>query len=310
MSVSYLEPLRRAWSRAREMLFTRFTIEKWLVLGFAVFLAGLVDPGLPSAVELRWDLPLRVHGWDEASLFGIPLPELGTVWAIFVAPLLVIALAVGLALLWVGSRGKFIFLDGALNDRARIVEPWHRFKRLGDSLFLWRLGLWLACGVAWAVIVVPAMVVLHWSGEDGPGPWAVLPLFSLVVVGMMLAVVAAFVVLFLDSFIVPIMHASGVGSRAAWAQFLPLLKDHLADFILYGLFVLLLCIAVGLLLLAVTLATCCIVVPLLAVPYVNRVVLLPLSLTYRLYSVEFLAQFGPQYVAAPGAGVDGSVPPA
>ncbi len=37
--------------------------------------------------------------------------------------------------------------------------------------------------------------------------------------------------------------------------------------------------------------TCCIV----ALPYVGTVILLPLYVTYRLFSVEFLAQFDPGF---------------
>ena len=42
---------------------------------------------------------------------------------------------------------------------------------------------------------------------------------------------------------------------------------------------------------ALSIATCCILPLLLSVPYLNSVLLLPVSVFYRNYSVEFLAQF-------------------
>jgi hypothetical protein len=38
--------------------------------------------------------------------------------------------------------------------------------------------------------------------------------------------------------------------------------------------------------------TCCAGFLLLAIPYVNAVILLPVSYTFRAFSLEFLAQFG------------------
>ena len=58
----------------------------------------------------------------------------------------------------------------------------------------------------------------------------------------------------------------------------------------------------------VSVLACCVIWPvllLLAVPYVRSVVLLPISLTYRLYSVEFLAQFGPDFATGPHIDANG-----
>jgi len=45
--------------------------------------------------------------------------------------------------------------------------------------------------------------------------------------------------------------------------------------------------------------TCLIFFVLLMIPYISSVVLLPVSYTYRAYSLEFLAQFGPDYSLFP-----------
>ena len=52
-------------------------------------------------------------------------------------------------------------------------------------------------------------------------------------------------------------------------------------------------------LIALAVVTCCVLPLLLSVPYLRSVLLLPLSGFFRLYGVEFLEQFGPQYALRP-----------
>jgi hypothetical protein len=47
------------------------------------------------------------------------------------------------------------------------------------------------------------------------------------------------------------------------------------------------------------LLTCCIGFLFLIIPYINAVVLLPISYAFRAFSVEFLGQFGPGFVLFP-----------
>jgi hypothetical protein len=50
---------------------------------------------------------------------------------------------------------------------------------------------------------------------------------------------------------------------------------------------------------AAGLLTCCLGFVLLLIPYVGTVVLLPISVLYRSYTIEFLAQFDPELLAVP-----------
>jgi hypothetical protein len=43
------------------------------------------------------------------------------------------------------------------------------------------------------------------------------------------------------------------------------------------------------------LATCCIAGCLMALPWVGAVILLPVTVFFRLYSLEYLAQYGPDF---------------
>jgi len=58
------------------------------------------------------------------------------------------------------------------------------------------------------------------------------------------------------------------------------------------------------------LVTCCIGWLLLVIPYIGTVVTLPFWYTLRAFSLEFLGQFGPEYVMSPAASVQPEAPPA
>ena len=42
-------------------------------------------------------------------------------------------------LMWIGSRGRFIFTDCIVRNRGAIAEPWREFRREGNSFFLFSL---------------------------------------------------------------------------------------------------------------------------------------------------------------------------
>ncbi len=87
------------------------------------------------------------------------------------------------------------------------------------------------------------------------------------------------------------MAQGSLSAGAAWAALLPWLEAHTGAFVLYGLFVLALWIAVALAVEAAGFATCCTVFFLVGVPCMGAVVPLPVHLPYRLSSLAFLAQF-------------------
>jgi hypothetical protein len=297
MEIRYMEPVRSAWSRARSILYP-FRLETWLTLGFAAFLSEWMGSGLGrrggTGGHVNW------HG-------GVPHPH-DFLPALLWGPLLGVVLAVGLAVaivfLWLGSRGKFVFLDDVVQKRAAIVEPWGRLARLGNSLFLWKLVFGFLAGIGAVGIVLATMgsaLLAWWRFET---PIALAPGIALGATVLMILLLAwAFVTLMLDSFVVPIMYREGISTNAAWGRFLPLLREHTGVFVLYALFVLVLAVAFGALVTAAGVATCCVGFFFLLGPYIGQVILLPLYVTYRGMSLEFLAQFGREWnILEPAAG--------
>jgi hypothetical protein len=312
LGASFIEPAERAWARARTLLFRPLDVERWLVIGFAAFLSGLAGRWAGISVTPHWRLDFA-RGWN--GVVRAPFDHLadtfdGQGWILLGVPLALAFLALGLALLWIGSRGKLIFLDNMVRGRAAFVEPWKHYGRLGDSLFLWRLGFSLATLLVAATLLAPMFVMARGLGESDLGR----PLGAFLDIGayalaLALGLLVAYIALFLECFVIPLMIRHQVTAAAAWKLFVPLLRARLPEFLLYGIVVLLGLIAVFLCLIALAVVTCCVLPVLLSVPYLRSVLLLPLSGFFRLYSVEFLEQFGPQYALHPVDDNPGAPPP-
>lgn len=293
MRIAYFEPLTRAWERMKNILWQPFDLAKWFVLGFSAWLAGLADGAGGGGWKYIAD--------DDDVPFNINLPDGGeflhdTGAALLWLPLAFIVLmaiaAILLVILWLSSRAKFIFLDNVVHNRAQIVEPWHRLRDLGNSLFLWRLGFVVACGVAVLLLLLlffaPAATL---SFSDALSGLSFASMGFGVMVMIVVGVAAAFVALFLEGFVIPIMYKYDLKATEAWRYFIPWLKSRPWNFVLYGLFVIALVFCFVVIFGLMCLMTCCIV----ALPYIGTVILLPFYVLYRILSIEFLAQFDPGF---------------
>jgi len=301
MDIRYVDPLRRAWARMKGILFSPFDLGKWLVIGFSAWLARLAgggggggfrfNPARDRTVSLHVRQALR-GAWEHLRAH----PH----WLVLVVVGAAALLVVGLLFVWISSRGKFIFLDNVVHDRARIAEPWRRFAQQGDSLFLWRLGFLIACVIALAVMGTVAVLSAGGFSGFGFGSVRATTITVLAVLGVAVwGIACAYVSLFLDSFIVPVMYRDGVGAVEAWRRFAPWIERHFGGLLLYGFFVLGLVVTVGAGVLVVGLLTCCVGLFLVVLPYVGTVILLPLLVTYRFFSLEFLAQLDAGFAILP-----------
>jgi MFS family permease len=294
MQISFVEPLSRAWERMRRILFEPFELGTWLVLGFSAWLAGLASGGGAGgkAMGSAGDSSSNRHAIDSElgnladriaeHMFWLPL--------ILLALVLVIVLVV--LVLWISSRAKFIFLDNVVHERAAIVEPWHRFRRLGDSLFWWRLAFFAVIGgLVMLVVAAVFLPAASLSVSEALRGLSIAAIVLGVLAIMVIAVAAFFTLLLLENFVVPIMYRFDLAAMGAWRTLVPWLRRFGGWFIAYGVLFLIAAMAFQLVVLVLCLFTCCIVL----LPYVGTVILLPVWVLYRAYSVEFLAQFHPDF---------------
>jgi hypothetical protein len=308
---SYVEPLRLSLARMTRMLFRPARAGFWFTLGFAAFLSEYLSWGLG-----RGRLGGHVRG--DRTPDAIPADVLGKIVDFLRNPIVtavviwiaICALAAYVLITWISSRGRFIFLDNVARERAAIVEPWRRFKRIGNSLFVWRLVfntvVLMIVGAIAAPFVAAIAALIHAHSFRLTDLFVLLPLpLMLLPVG----IVAGYVHLFRVSFIEPIMYRDDVGVLAAWKRFLVLFGRRPLPFLVYGLYSLVLMTVAFAVVFAFGIGTLTIGFFLLATPYIGSVVLLPLEVTARALGPEFLAQFGREY-AALGAPLAPMAPPA
>jgi len=299
MNIEYFEPLSRGWNRMKMALFKPFDLTKWFVVGFTAFLAGLMEGNGGSGSS-------RVGGdWSFREFIEFPnrawewlMDNPG--WFIAIVIFAVFAIAIGITLTWLSSRGMFMFLDNVAHDKAEIVKPWKRYRMEGNSLFVWRLCFGLICLMVFIIFFVFFFTTASFIYRESL--YSHIPVPFLVGMGLLfffMILFIGYISMFLKSFVVPIMYKNNIKTTQGWSRFLSLFGKHAFHFILFGVFLFLLTIMFVLLIIVAGLLTCCIGFILLIIPIIGTVLTLPAWYTLRAFSLEYLAQFGPEYDVFP-----------
>lgn len=312
--ISVTEPVSPALERVKMMLFKPFDLGKWFTIGFCAWLAFLGQSGGGGGGGINNSFNynnnnrngvsysgsaadgLR-HGYHQARDYF--LDNLG--WIIPLAAVVVILMvAMWLLILWLSSRGKFMFLHCVALNKAEVGEPWSKFEPEATSLFWFRVSL----GLIGMVVMLPLLagigipiVQMILRGEPDIGGIMLAAGFGLVFI--VLVIVFGLIHKFTEDFVVPILFLRGGKCLTAWKEFWGLLADHAGLFTLYILFQIVLGMAIGIIVLGAILITCCLAGCLMIIPYVGTVVLLPVLVFKRSYPLYFLRQFGPGYDVFP-----------
>ncbi len=300
MNIEYLDPLSRGWNRMTTALFKPFDIAKWFIIGFTVFLAGLLK-GHNSGSGARIPVGKDVD-WGNAVEFPHTAWEwlVGhAVWFFLIIIGIMVVIAVVVLLIWLSSRGKFMFLDNVVHDRAEVIQPWYQYKMEANSLFLWRIVFGIICLAVTILFLIQGLIIGIKIHSEGFHAGFVMIIVGMTLLMILVMIIISYISLFLNDFVVPIMYINNVTTTQAWRLFLALFTNHWFYFILYGLLVFVLYIFVIFFVLLVGLFTCCCGFILLALPYIGSVVTLPISYTFRAFSLEFLEQFGRDYTIFP-----------
>jgi len=304
--ISCVIPLRPAWRRMAEILFMPFSMTKWFILGFSAWLATLGEGGggsVGSGSRNLAGLTGKQEDPTHTDLTGVIdqirafLERHGGTIAWIVAIAVCVGVAIALVVTWARSRGKFMFLDNVLNNRAEIAIPWRTFNRHGNSLFRWNIVYGLVCLMA----LIP-LIVFSFSGIVLPcierGTLTVSAVRGIVLSGgllMVFALITGYITRFLEDFVVPIMYKCDLTATRAWGRFMGLLRDNFWRLMLYGVFYVALGMVAGACIFLLIIGTCCIAGCLIAIPYVGAVLVLPVTVFFRVYSVQYLSQFGSEY---------------
>ena len=151
--IEIFKPFGEAFELMKKVLFQPFDLKKWLVIGFAAWLANL-GAGGGGIGNFNYPDNRREGAQKFNETIGqIPQPVLitGICVLIFVVLLLIVLFA------WLRARGRFIFVDCVVRNRAAIVAPWKEFRAEGNSFFLFSLLVGIALI---AVIVIVGLVLI------------------------------------------------------------------------------------------------------------------------------------------------------
>jgi len=300
MSISVIEAVTGAYERTKRVLFEPFDIGKWFVLGFCAWLASLGEgggggsgvnfPGSPGGGpggRGGGGLPPEFRAaidWCEEHLLLV----IAAAVALFV-----LLVAIWVVVTWLSSRGRFMFLDGVVRNRGAIVEPWRRFRTVANSLFWFRI-LVGAIGLVLLGLIATLGVVIAWEDLCAWefGRKALIGFVASMVMMLPLGLIGFLIGLLLKDFVVPVMYLRGARVLAAWGVFgREILSGHFGAIVLFYLLKIVLAIGMVVIACCATCATCC----LAAIPYLGTVILLPLFVFERCYSLYFVQQVGPAW---------------
>lgn len=279
--IEIFAPFSEAFELTKKILFQPFDLTKWLVIGFAAWIATFFSGGGYSfrhpfgKGDWRWQ---SYHYGPPISTHHVPA------WAV---PLILIgglvALAIIIALLWVNSRGRFVFTDCIVKNRGAIAEPWRELRTEGNRYFAFQLivmlcSLFVGGGVA-------VLFVLRWYGGAVFFPFAILILLAV------LFVLIAILISLVLRFMVPVMYRRRCDAMEAFRDVLALVSAYPGPFILFLLFYIVLAVAAATIGCVAACVTCCVA----AIPYIGTVILLPVVMVLYAFPLCFLRQFGDQY---------------
>lgn len=284
--IEIFEPFGAALELMKRILFQPFDFTKWLVLGFAAFLSGSWGPSLHFNYPSNRDWSFR------STRYGhLPVSD-SMPWLI---PLLIgigaFILILAVVFMWLAARGRFIFTDCVVKNRAAIALPWREYRREGNSYFLFSLAVaFLAMILTAGLILVIAVPLGLFTGGKGTNEFGALTVSAIVFVGLIWLGVAIFFAL-VSQFMVPVMYRRRCLAREAFVEVSRLMLAHPGSFVLFVLFGIVLFMAFLIIGTIATCLTCCIA----GLPYISSVVFLPALVWLLAFKLLFLRQFGPEY---------------
>jgi len=204
-----------------------------------------------------------------------------------------IGLILALVLLWLSSRGEFMFIDGVVKDRGAVVEPWGRLRPQANSLLRARLLLGLLFGGA--VLLLLAIAAVDVMPKVMERQFEEIAVGQLAAMGALILFTALFSVLVsavLHNLVVPIMYVRECGALEAWRLCRQeLLPGNGGAVFVFFLLKIVFFMGAGVVTGILVLVTCC----LAALPYVGTVLLLPVLVFLRGFSLFFVDQLGAEF---------------
>ena len=308
--LSPLDAAQQAFDHTRRHLFP-FRFERWLALGFVAFLDQC---GRTQAGFARFPGGLPDHGGGHGGGGG-PGPVLSDIGAwlaahvmvvmALAAVVLVVILCLTALVLWINSRGVFMYVDNVATGRADVSRPWREHTAKADSYFAWSFGLTVGVLTGGIVLLLAAaLVAIRMARGHGSVAAGIAALVVLVGVFLVLALFAGLASLAMRDFVAPLQMKTASSCGTAVALFLGLLRAHPGTFLVYVLLKIVFALVLSFALLVAACLTCCCAL----IPVVTQTILQPFFYFERAWSLCLLRQLG--YDLLPPAPPPSVLPPA
>jgi hypothetical protein len=294
-TISVIEPVSEAIEKTKAILFRPFDVEKWLVIGFCAWLANLLQGGFHGGnfndFHKHHHAPEMAKILESFQAHIIAISIFTTIGAVFIIGIVIL-------LLWLSSRGQFMFIDCLAKNKAQIIQPWQTYKRQANSFFGFRLLLMV---IGFAVITALFVPIIFFAiaakVSSSIAITAIAMIFIMVLFIILASSILGFVQALAFNFVVPIMYLQKINTMAAWQRFWPMLKSHFWKIMLYLLFKLLITLCIGAIVFFIFVlgCCCCCISVILLIPYIGTVILLPFPSFSKLYNLCFVRQFGSEY---------------
>jgi hypothetical protein len=295
--VSVCDPFGKALEEVKTILFSPFDLKKWFIIGFCVWLTclgagggGPSGPGGGPNFDIHKDNVQKVA--DQTKDF---ITE-NITWLVPVVCVgFAVMLLVWLVLVWLSSRGQFMFLHCVAQNKAEVQIPWTKYGPHGNSLFLFRIVFGIISSImVIGYILAAGLGIFAMAAGEFTAAMVICIIFA--ALGFIfLCIVLGLIGKFTRDFVVPIMYLKTTSCVSAWREFLKMLSARKGAFFLYLLFQLIIGIVIETVILAMILITCCCAACVLVIPYIGTVFLLPVLVFKRAYSLHYLRQFGPEF---------------
>jgi hypothetical protein len=308
--ISVLDPISPAIERIKLMLFRPFDWGKWFAVGFCAWLA-LLSKGGGGGFNFRAPFDGRGSGCNSVNNVRDVFPA-NAILAVFIVFLIVaVGICIWAVLLWLSSRGKFMFLNCVARNSKQIKVPWSRYGSQANSLFWFRF---LVSLIPVATILGLVLAIFFWctsiaaAGSDFYKVFSVFGIAWLVFLGIAVVIILLIIMKLTEDFVVPVMYIHELRCMEAWRRFRSILSVNKGKFTLYILFQIVIGMAISTIVIAAILVTCCCAACIFVIPYIGTVAMLPLSVFRRAYSAYYLQQYGDEFDVFAEAEPEGDIP--
>jgi hypothetical protein len=280
--ISLIDHVAPSIAHTKAILFAPFNVSRWLAIGLCAWLATLSESGGPNLLSEEYNKPLNQV---QNTLASHPM---------LLGALLIFSIAFTIMVIWISSRGRFMFYHCVLYNSNQVAHPWHYYQHLAASLFRFRLilaiiGILLGMGFM-GLIISAAGSTFQISDLPLLLPQSafLMPLL-LIILGLLICDMLT------NDFVIPIMHKHTLTCTAAWSVVWGTVGASKLNIFWYLLFKAMVAMAVGSAFLFLGLITRDAIYQMLMIPYIGALVLLPILTFKRTFALHYLRQFGPDF---------------